>query len=535
MKRAKTVDALKTFSQDNAAVGKRILIYQESPYLEEIQMLDQLKALLEQGVSCSDIRIFCADASVKTRWQECLWLHTIPVALQLETEQNRMPHTDDFCLEPLLEPVLSGILLRTPEEEEFAARIEYLLIPQIHRFFRKSAETDALPLLMQKLSLAAVAIASYNPLGLLWDEALTAEEWLEDWSRIETRLDTRYKLPPDKQIACRDMTWSRYSASEPALIVSDRESITVTPSSVETFLDCPRKFFYQNLLQLRENKTGPQAAMGTLIHRILEVFNRNFQQDYRAERLQQLTRQLFRYEQEWSALEALGFQKRDIALIKELSRLQRHRVEEQILLAFADLRAKGYFETPFESLMVEERLELAPIETLEGLHLHGRADLIREKPDGMLEIIDYKTSRQKYNYVKTETNMRPLLNALKSLKQEAAGAEPREYQLPLYWLMAQSDPRFENQHIQASIQLVRPSVPQRGAGGCGILTLTHAELEQARENLIKLLQEGILEPIKESHHFETSGSKSLHCRNCAYIHLCEGPQESDEVGEELGE
>lgn len=49
------------------------------------------------------------------------------------------------------------------------------------------------------------------------------------------------------------------------------ENYVLSPTALNTYLICPRKFFYQNLIRLPQAKSGAQA-MGTAVHKALETF-----------------------------------------------------------------------------------------------------------------------------------------------------------------------------------------------------------------------------------------------------------------------
>jgi PD-(D/E)XK nuclease superfamily len=354
----------------------------------------------------------------------------------------------------------------------------------------------------------------------------------------DTTQNTVFEMPPQEEglwldAVSKGSVWLDYEPTRPIPVMSAEETLTLSPSSLETYLRCPRQFFYQTMLGLRDESDSLQATVGKLVHRILEVFNRRFQENYTFSALQALTQQVLDTETEWAELESLGFKNWDLKDFRQLAPIQQQQIKQDILQAFQALDRDGYFNIPFESLRTEEALALSPTE-IPGFCLKGRTDLIREKAEGTLEIIDYKTSRTKYQFAKLETNLRGLLNALQPIDWEIDNVheryKDREYQLPLYWLIAQSMPEHQAKPTQISLQVVRPP---KLAGNPPPLTLSHEALLDAKPHLMDLLKRGIADPIRMAEQFVPLGNRQQHCKFCAYVHLCEGPQ-GDE-GEEAFE
>jgi hypothetical protein len=455
--------------------------------------------------------------------------------IKFRTRKGTGPSPDLESLqgELLFDPSHLGLRILSLEEVG-GMPCHTLLIPEVHRFFAPSVDPSLQEKLSLQVELSQEAFAIYAPLSLLWSEATQADTWLDGWQLLEsTTLQPKDFLPSVS--GSSDNPWLTWLTTAADLVFTPEEIIALTPSKLETYLNCPRQFFYQHLLGLQDDTSSPQAALGTLVHRILEVFNRQDILDNKLERLLVITKQVFQYTTTWPELEQMGFTTRDLKALKQLSCLQQQQIERQLLLAFEDLGAKGYFDESCRVLGVEEKLNLAEPFGLPGLLLEGRADLIREKQDGTVEILDYKTSRQKFNLVKMESNMRPLLNALEPLDWSESDTtlryQNREYQLPLYWLMARETLQYAGRSIQASIQMVRPPVPPGKMEGCGTLTLPQDALEKGYENMGTLLKKGVVEPMRASQSFLPLGSKTRHCKHCAYVHLCEGPEVETEEDE----
>ncbi len=395
--------------------------------------------------------------------------------------------------------------------------------------------------LWQQIAVCGSVVAGLSDAGLSWEMASALQAHLASWERLPV-------LPPEDAMAPFVMTYDadspwlqddgEWQAKDPALVLGPKEEIALSPSSVETFLRCPRQFFYQHLLALRDPAQSPQAALGTLVHRLMECLNQQPETERTFAWLMTLVDQLFSDPPDAHALRLAGLMPPDWEEISELTALERYQLHQYLRAAFQDLEAQGYFRHTAPVVAVEKPLSFVQPDLLPGLMLRGRADVIRHKPMGGLEILDYKTTRAKYASSKYETNMQPLWHALDPVDWEAPERERqfggREYQLPLYWLMAQATPEYEGQAVDVSIQLVRAPKPGKPASGCGTYTLTHGELQAGKAHLLDMLRRGVLEPLKVASHFEPLGDPASHCAYCAYTHLCEGPQGQQEEDEDGG-
>lgn len=336
------------------------------------------------------------------------------------------------------------------------------------------------------------------------------------------------KVEHDKTLS--SSLWERYKHNNQNPALKNEEMLLLTPSSIDTYLKCPRRFFYRNILKLREDKTTLKTLLGNCIHRILEVFNRNFQQKYTFQNLLQLFDEFFNLESNLSDDDSHGFSASDHMNLKSLSSLERYHLEKMIKSAFCNLETGGYFDIPFKSLCVEERLELDSSFGLTGINLYGRVDLIRQTSDNHIEIVDYKTSRQKYSSSRSETNLKSIFKALEPIdwnENETTRYEGRDYQLPLYWLMALSDSRFCNYTADITIQLVQPG---DWPGKRNItLTVTYDQLKQGMNNLLEVLDRGIIEPIRTTSRFKPLGNPQKDCKTCSYVSICSGSEQEQDV------
>lgn len=90
----------------------------------------------------------------------------------------------------------------------------------------------------------------------------TEEKSTEEYDKnLPEYLDTIFMSTPAPDITTKETEYFRYLA----------EQVVLSPTALNNYLTCPRKFFYQNLIRLPQAKS-PSAAMGTAIHKALELF-----------------------------------------------------------------------------------------------------------------------------------------------------------------------------------------------------------------------------------------------------------------------
>src|ERR1700741_3040173 len=70
--------------------------------------------------------------------------------------------------------------------------------------------------------------------------------------------------------------WYTRPPSTAAAVFSANSTFKLSPSMIQTYLTCPRQYFYQYLLQLQEGTRQLDQAFGILVHCILEKFNTRY-------------------------------------------------------------------------------------------------------------------------------------------------------------------------------------------------------------------------------------------------------------------
>lgn len=186
------------------------------------------------------------------------------------------------------------------------------------------------------------------------------------------------------------------------------ERVVLSPTSLNNYLTCPRRFFYQNLIRLPQAKSAAQG-MGTAVHKALELFLNQ----YRKTKINPGREFLL-----------LNFQK---ALQKEMltdkdyqERLEygRNLISEYFQARGELLTSEAYSEINFASHGVN----------LDGIPITGKIDKVTFNPDdpaGGLTVSDFKTG-----------------NADRQMSESRHGGDYWR-QMVFYKILADHSPRFK--------------------------------------------------------------------------------------------
>ena len=163
---------------------------------------------------------------------------------------------------------------------------------------------------------------------------------------------------------------------------------TTSISQIETYFDCPYKFFYKYAIKLRENKIAEIRALdlGTIIHRVAELFVKNLS-DYKDLAEQKFKTKVYAL-LDYAISENHFNQNKNLGLIKivkeECVRLCKSLMREQSESNFKFNDAEYEFEN---EKAVKLNSTLNP-----NLTISGKVDRI-DKFNDYIRIIDYKTGK----------------------------------------------------------------------------------------------------------------------------------------------
>lgn len=363
-----------------------------------------------------------------------------------------------------------------------------------------------------------------------------------------TRLLAQPELPLTDISPAADWLESRYEGqslwaslprqAETPLFESE-ETVYLSASSIKTYMTCPRQFYYQHLLKLHQ--PGSEAAtLGSLVHRLMEVFNRQAgSQPYTARRLQTLAEIMFDFEADLEAFLAEGFDDNDLKRLRSLTPLAFVGLRQKLQDSIEDLDNKGYFERygRARKIEAEKKLETIRLEGIDRCRFNGTLDALIQLEDGSWEIIDYKSYGRAYStgldtcdrhYQSTLDPLpdHPDLDHAGRFVSKLNPGYPKDYQLPLYYLACSQDPAYQN-ITSAALQIIRPQFAENPHQGAIRLSLSGTEIEAKKQQMIADIRRFIVDPMLDSAHFEPTTDASA-CGLCGYLGVCDGAVSGDE-------
>lgn len=339
--------------------------------------------------------------------------------------------------------------------------------------------------------------------------------------------------------------WANLEAQQAEPVFDDAFVITTSPTAISTYMKCPRQYFYKHLLGLPEAGTV-SASLGTLVHKVMEVFNSQTQPGaYTVERLIDLAEALFVFDSDPNRFHMAGYGERERRDLTEMSPLALATLRTRLLASIEDLKNKGYFDRygSMKGVYAERELREVEIEGIERCRFKGKMDAVIQLADGNWEVVDYKTygtSKYASKWDSCEKNFQKILEPLpdenglshsERFADKMSSAYPIDYQLPLYYLACRQDPLFQGKLEGISLQLVRPQFAKDAAQGAIRLGVSAQDLEAKRVQIVADIQSYIVDPLLGSQLFQADPASLTACGYCAYARICEGAQASDESGE----
>lgn len=158
------------------------------------------------------------------------------------------------------------------------------------------------------------------------------------------------------------------------------ESRILSPTAINTYLSCPRKFYLRYIKRLR-TKPSIYLIRGSIVHKALHEFHKNFPGPQAGISLSKIREELLnRFNKEWNkaghSLDCLGLPEPQIASFRNESAL--------MLINFSQWFYKNNLASP----------ELSEARIIsKNLGLMGIIDAIHIRNDKVV-LVDYKTSRR---------------------------------------------------------------------------------------------------------------------------------------------
>lgn len=339
--------------------------------------------------------------------------------------------------------------------------------------------------------------------------------------------------------------WAELPPQEQEPVFSPDFELVTSPTAMGTYMRCPRQYYYKHLLKLPEGGTAA-ASLGTLVHKVMEVFNSQTQPGgFTKERLRDLAEALFTFESDPNRFVMAGYGEREKRELSQMTPLSLSSLRIRLLASIEDLSDKGYFDryASLKAVQAEKEIRDVAIDGIDRCRFKGKIDAVIQLADGNWEVVDYKTygnSKYAAKWDLCEQNFRKILEPLPeeeglSHRERFAGkmnsTYPIDYQLPLYYLACRQDAAYQGKLEGISLQLVRPQFPENAQQGAIRLEISARELDAHKDRMTQDIQDYIVNPILGSSHFPAMPGPNA-CDYCAYAGICEGAQAADEPGGE---
>jgi len=274
----------------------------------------------------------------------------------------------------------------------------------------------------------------------------------------------------------------------------------ISPSHLNTYLKCELLFYFNYILQLKEERklgTFDSALLGSVVHKTLEVFFRPFKgkkiciEDKYIENLREILDENFR---QMGLLEKLD---------KDKKLFLRHITYHKL---------KKYIQTisnTYSGYEVEELEKKVEYKLTNNIYLKGKIDKIIKNANQLI-VLDYKTGQQLTSTAKIREVITKYTD-LTSLKEKKF-----DFQIPFYiFLLTET----QDKDINGGWVYLAPYEPKI------TLLFTEKNLKEEQELLnqnLPLLLKLVCTDMLEKDYFEPSLSQEP-CSFCAYRKICPSP------------
>lgn len=316
--------------------------------------------------------------------------------------------------------------------------------------------------------------------------------------------------------------WGQFS--EPIVsnvVLGHPPMLLISPSAINTYMSCPRKYFYKHQLGLNE-PSNDAANVGRLVHTLMELLNtQHFPERYTARQLKQLAIDLFADKQSEH--------------LTKLNPVAREDTLSSVLRAIDDLSSRDYFDWVNRTVVrieAEKQLTQQPLRDFPNVVLTGRIDAVFHHHDGSVTLVDYKfysENRFTASPVKCQENwqknLAPLAEVIPDADSEnpmfdTSDSRPRDYQLYLYAQALGTLPQYRDRIRELRLQIIRPAFRLKPELGSMALTLAMDDINKHQDQLVSDLETWLLNPIRQSTHFLPQPAKRK-CQQCGYQRVCE--------------
>jgi hypothetical protein len=319
------------------------------------------------------------------------------------------------------------------------------------------------------------------------------------------------QLPHVPETTDADSFWP---ADEP--VFASETCLNLSPTDVQTWVACPRRFFYRKGLHL-PSFDSDETRLGSLVHRILETFHLRWAKNPQPEGFCLAALQA-------AMAEEMPSQSDDALHWRDIC--------QQIQRALESLQQQGFFETPPVQAWPEQQVSEVTLPSIPRVRWSLRVDVLYQDAAGNYRVVDFKCYGPDKMAQKSATlRVKEAARVFEPLPLEAKThaqrfQQGRFYPLPITWWVLQQQSTWAGQISQLALQLVRPPVPGKPEVGANLvalpleaLTTESAEGISPMAAFLQHLGQEVLAPILATGRFEEN--TGMHCQRCPYVNVCD--------------
>lgn len=309
-------------------------------------------------------------------------------------------------------------------------------------------------------------------------------------------------------------------------VIAESETLKLSSSAVNSYLKCPKKYYYKSLLNLKE-QSAFAAKYGNIVHAIFEVVNKMGKEYYNKNVFLTLKNSLFNSCTDTERALDDGFKQLDIDLINASDKLSLKEMENNFEEAIEDIERKGFFCDPPDAAETEKSFRFE-IDGLDKVLFDGRIDAILEK-NGKYTVVDYKTGVNKENdleYALSDNGVNFRTKTGKAPSNVEDYQKKYDYQIPLYYLACENAPelgKYKDKVEQLALYYIRPASKD---GGCAIDAISADKIKLQKEKIITNLKTTVIDKIRATDEFEMT--QNWNCAECAFSFLCDSGDDDND-------
>lgn len=309
-------------------------------------------------------------------------------------------------------------------------------------------------------------------------------------------------------------------------VIKSDDTLYLSASSIQTFLQCPKKYYFRHVLGIKE-KTTYSASYGIIVHAIFELMLKKYLDEFSKEKALELGEILFNISNDKEKALEVGFDIQLLEQISELSSLDLCEMKENFVDAIQSLGGDYFNEKPTEAIC-ETKFRFS-VPEFENVVFSGFVDLIAKYENGY-RILDYKTGKDKTALKKliSDAGVEFLSNVGRSNECfSETKVKEYEYQVPLYYLAclnADELKDYKDEIYDMGYQYVRPDYKHGGSKSDFIEAET---VKMYKDKILENIKKYVVDEIRNRTEFEACYNE-FNCKHCSFSDICDIDKDSEE-------